>query len=88
LRGHIGFGHSSRIHASKFLRLSQDLPVVVEIVDSQEKIDTFLPVLDDMMSSGLITMERAEVLQYGTEEARPFKMVEQERDPRLRRPMI
>jgi PII-like signaling protein len=75
LRGHIGFGHSSRIHATKFLRLSQDLPVVVEIVDSQEKIDSFLPVLDGMMSSGLITMERAEVLQYGTEEARPFQGV-------------
>jgi PII-like signaling protein len=78
LRGHIGFGHSSRIHSTKFLRLSQDLPVVVEIVDSQEKIDSFLPVLDGMMSSGLITMERAEVLQYGTEEARPFQIVEQE----------
>jgi hypothetical protein len=78
LRGHIGFGHSSRIHASKFLRLSQDLPVVVEIVDSQEKIDRFLPVLDGMMSSGLITMERAEVIQYGTEETRPIQIVEQE----------
>jgi PII-like signaling protein len=73
LRGHVGFGHSSRIHTSKSLRLSKDLPVVVEIVDSQEKIDAFLPVLDGMMSSGLITMERAEVLQYGTEEARPFR---------------
>jgi PII-like signaling protein len=69
LRGHAGFGHSSRLHATKFLRLSQDLPVVVEIVDSKEKIDAFLPVLDGMMSSGLITMERAEVLQYGTEES-------------------
>jgi PII-like signaling protein len=59
LRGHIGFGHSSRIHTTKILRLSEDLPVVVEIVDSQEKIDIFLPVLDGMMSSGLITMERA-----------------------------
>jgi uncharacterized protein len=71
LRGHIGFGHSSRIHASKFLRLSQDLPVVVEIIDSKENIDSFLPVLDGMMSSGLITMERAEVLQYGAGQARP-----------------
>jgi uncharacterized protein len=78
LRGHIGFGHSSRIHTSKSLRLSQDLPVVVEIVDSQEKIDRFLPVLDGMMSSGLITIERAEVLQYGTEEARPLQAVEPE----------
>ena len=67
LRGHIGFGHSSRIHTTKILRLSEDLPVVVEIVDSQEKIDAFLPVLDGIMSSGLITMERAEVLQYGSE---------------------
>jgi uncharacterized protein len=75
LRGHIGFGHSSRIHSTKFLRLSQDLPVVVEIVDSQEKIDAFLPVLDEMMSSGLVTIERAEVLQYGTEEARPFQII-------------
>jgi uncharacterized protein len=66
LRGHLGFGHSSRIHTAKILRLSQDLPVVVEIIDSQEKIDTFLPVLDAMMSSGLVTMERAEVLQYGS----------------------
>jgi PII-like signaling protein len=74
LRGHIGFGHSSRIHSNKFLRLSQDLPVVVEIVDSQEKIDAFLPVLDGMMSSGLVTIERAEVLQYGMEEARPFQV--------------
>ena len=73
LRGHIGFGHSSRIHTTKFLRLSQDLPVVVEIVDSQEKIDAFLPVLDGMMSSGLVTVERAEVLQYGTEDVRPSK---------------
>ena len=75
LRGHIGFGHSSRIHSTKFLRLSQDLPVVVEIVDSKEKIDAFLPVLDEMMSSGLVTIERAEVLQYGTEEARPFQII-------------
>ena len=67
LRGHIGFGHSSRIHTTKILRLSEDLPIIVEIVDSQEKIDAFLPVLDGMMSSGLVTMERAEVLQYGSE---------------------
>lgn len=65
LRGHIGFGHSSHIHTSKILRLSQDLPVVVEIVDSQEKIDAFLPALDEMMGSGLVTMEKVQVLQYG-----------------------
>src|SRR5580692_2673572 len=65
LRGHIGFGHSSRIHTTKILRLSQDLPVIVEIVDSQENIDAFLPVLDRMMSSGLVTIEKVQVLQYG-----------------------
>jgi PII-like signaling protein len=65
LRGHMGFGHSSHIHTSKILRLSQDLPVVVEIVDSKEKIDAFLPLLDQMMTSGLITIEKVQVLQYG-----------------------
>jgi PII-like signaling protein len=65
LRGQVGFGHSSRVHTTKILRLSQDLPVVVEIVDAQEKIDAFLPVLDGMMSSGLITIEKVQVLQYG-----------------------
>jgi PII-like signaling protein len=65
LRGHMGFGHSSHIHTNKILRLSQDLPVVVEIVDSKEKIDTFLPPLDQMMTSGLVTIEKVQVLQYG-----------------------
>jgi len=67
LRGHVGFGHSSHIHTTKILRLSQDLPVVVEIVDAQEKIDSFLPALDGMMTSGLITIEKVQVLQYGTD---------------------
>jgi len=65
LRGHAGFGHSSRIHTTKILRLSEDLPVVIEIVDAQDKIDIFLPVLDQMMSGGLITIEKVKVLQYG-----------------------
>ena len=67
LRGHLGFGHSTRLHTNKILRLSEDLPVVVEIVDTKEKIDTFLPVLDQMMTSGLVTLEKVQVLQYGTE---------------------
>ena len=67
LRGHIGYGHSSRIHTTKILRLAQDLPVVVEIVDAHDKIDAFLPVLDSMMSSGLVTIEKVQVLQYGTQ---------------------
>lgn len=66
LRGHIGYGHSSRIHTTKILRLSEDLPVIVEIVDAQDKINAFLPVLDRMMSSGLVTIEKVQVLQYGT----------------------
>jgi PII-like signaling protein len=63
--GHAGFGHSSRIHKPNFRRLSQDLPIIVEIVDSQEKIDAFLPILDEMMSSGLVTLEKVQILQYG-----------------------
>jgi uncharacterized protein len=66
LRGHAGFGHSSRLHTTKILRLSEDLPVVVEIIDSPEKIEAFLPILDGMMSSGLVTSEKVQVLQYGT----------------------
>ena len=67
LRGSMGFGHSSRLHTAKILRLSFDLPVVVEIVDTEVKINEFLPVLDGMMTSGLITLEKVQVLQYGKE---------------------
>jgi uncharacterized protein len=69
LRGGMGFGHSTRLHTTKILRLSEDLPLVVEIVDTQENIDKFLPVLDQMMTSGLVTLEKVQVLQYGTEMA-------------------
>src|SRR5262247_2783508 len=65
LRGPMGFGHSSRLHTAKILRLSEDLPVVIEIVESEEKINAFLPVLDGMMGSGLVTLEKVQVLQYG-----------------------
>jgi uncharacterized protein len=65
LRGPMGFGHSSRLHTAKILRLSEDLPFVVEIVDTEEKINAFLEVIDPMMGSGLITMEQVRVLQYG-----------------------
>jgi PII-like signaling protein len=65
LRGPMGFGHSSRLHTAKILRLSEDLPIVIEIVDSEEKINGFLPQLDEMMSSGLVTLEKVQVLQYG-----------------------
>lgn len=64
LRGPMGFGKSSRLHTAKILRLSMDLPIVIEIVDSKEKIEAFLPVVDEMMGSGLVTMERAQVIRY------------------------
>ena len=67
LRGAMGFGHSSRIHTTKILRLSQDLPIVVEIVDSEQKIDALLAVLNGMISSGLVTLEKVKVLQYGND---------------------
>jgi PII-like signaling protein len=66
LRGPVGFGHSSRLHTTKILRLSEDLPFVIEIVDSEDKINNFLPVLDTMMTSGLVTLEKVQVVQYGT----------------------
>lgn len=71
LRGPMGFGHSSRLHTAKILRLSEDLPLVIEIVDSEEKINEFLAVLDGMMQSGLITLEKVRVLQYGPPSTKP-----------------
>ena len=65
LRGPMGFGHSSRLHTAKILRLSEDLPLVIEIVDGEDKIKEFLPVLEEMMESGLVTLEKVQVLQYG-----------------------
>jgi len=65
LRGPMGFGHSSRLHTAKILRLSEDLPIVIEIVDAEDKIAAFLPVLDAMMGSGLVTLEKVKVLRYG-----------------------
>ena len=64
LRGYIGFGAHSRIHTAKILRLSEDLPVVVEIIDAAEKIEAFLPVLDEMMAEGMVTVEPVKVITY------------------------
>lgn len=74
LRGPMGFGKSSRLHTAKILRLSMDLPVVIEIVDSEAKVQAFLPELDRIMQGGLVTLERVKVLHYrsgqgGTTEA-------------------
>lgn len=66
LRGAMGYGKSSRLHTSKILRLSLDLPLVIEIVDSEAKINAFLPVLDTMIGSGLVTLEKVQVLHYRT----------------------
>ena len=64
LRGFLGFGANSRIHTSKVLRLSEDLPVVVEIVDAADKIEAFLPKLDTMIGEGLVTLEKVRVIVY------------------------
>jgi len=64
LRGMMGYGAASRIHTAKILRLSEDLPIVVEIVDSAEKIGALLPVVEEMVQEGLITLENVRVLQY------------------------
>jgi PII-like signaling protein len=64
LRGPMGFGKSHRLHTAKILNLSLDLPLVIEIVDSEEKINAFLPIIDEMISSGLVTMEKVKVLHY------------------------
>ncbi|MCF7709483.1 MAG: DUF190 domain-containing protein [Verrucomicrobia bacterium] len=62
LRGPMGFGRTSTLHTAKILRLSMDLPLVIEIVDTEEKINAFLPALEEMMSGGLITLEKVKVL--------------------------
>src|SRR6266480_5171769 len=63
-KGFMGFGAHSRMHTAKILELSQDLPIVIEIVDAEEKIEAFMPDLEAMVGDGLITLERAEVLLY------------------------
>ena len=69
LRGVLGFGHSAKLHQPNLFPLAQDLPIIIEIIDAEDKIDAFLPVLDEMMESGLVTLEKARVLQYGRQRA-------------------
>jgi uncharacterized protein len=71
LRGSMGFGADSRMHTAKILRLSEDLPIIIEIVDAKEKIDAFLPHLDQMVDEGLVTLERVQVIFYRHSGARP-----------------
>jgi PII-like signaling protein len=67
LRGPMGFGATSRLHTSKILRLSSDLPIVIEIVDQEANIERFLPELDAMVESGLVTLESVHILKYQSE---------------------
>jgi PII-like signaling protein len=64
IRGIEGFGADSRLHTSRILRLSEDLPIVIEIVDTAERIDAILPLLDEMISEGMVTLERVEIVAY------------------------
>ncbi|SEH10557.1 DUF190 domain-containing protein [Thermoleophilum album] len=64
LRGIEGFGAHSRLHTYRLLRLSEDLPIVIEVVDSEQRIDAVLPILDEMVEEGLVTLERVEVIAY------------------------
>src|SRR6478672_2215605 len=70
LRRPMGFGKSSRLHTAKILRLSMDLPIVIEIVDAEEKIQSFLPALDEMMKGGLVTLEKVKVIHYRANESK------------------
>ncbi len=69
LRGPMGFGKSSRLHTATILRLSLDLPMVIEIIDSEEKVRAFLPTLDGMIGGGLVTLEKVTVIDYRAGEA-------------------
>ncbi len=71
LRGPMGFGANSHLHTAKILRLSEDLPVLIEIVDKEERINAFLPELDKMESDGLITLEKVRVIKYRAKADKP-----------------
>jgi PII-like signaling protein len=71
LRGPMGFGKTSRLHTAKILRLSMDMPLVIEIVDTEENINAFLPTLDKMMTGGLVTLEKVKVIDYRAAENPP-----------------
>jgi hypothetical protein len=65
IRGIMGFGADSRIHTAKLLRLSEDLPVVIELVDTEENLNKILPFLDETVKEGLVTMEKVRIIKYG-----------------------
>jgi PII-like signaling protein len=70
LRGPMGFGRHSRVHTAKLLDLSTDLPIVIEIVDSEEKVDAFLPTVDELVTEGLVTLEAVRVVRYVSPDSR------------------
>jgi uncharacterized protein len=70
LRGPMGFGRHSRVHTAKLLELSTDLPIVIEIVDAQEKIDAFLPTVDELVTEGLVTLEAVRIVRYVSPDSR------------------
>jgi PII-like signaling protein len=70
LRGAVGFGKTSRLHTSKILQLSMDLPLIIEIVDAEDKINSFLPYLDKMIDGGLVTLEKVKVVHYRSAETK------------------
>ena len=69
LRGSMGFGANSRLHTAKILRLSEDLPIIIEIVDKKERIDALLPILDEMVDDGLVTLEPVHIIFYRHDKA-------------------
>jgi PII-like signaling protein len=71
VRGPMGFGANSRLHTTKILRLSEDLPMIVEIVDAKEKIDELMPHIDEMVQEGLVTLEPVQVIQYRANQSTP-----------------
>jgi PII-like signaling protein len=71
LRGPMGFGANSRLHTTKILRLSEDLPMIIEIVDAKDKIDELMPHVDEMVQEGLVTLEPVQVIQYRANEKSP-----------------
>ena len=70
LRGPMGFGRHSRVHTAKLLELSTDLPIVIEIVDSEEKVDAFLPTVDELVTEGLVTLEAVRIVRYVSPQSR------------------
>lgn len=70
LRGPMGFGRHSRVHTAKLLELSTDLPVVIEIVDAEERVEAFLPTVDELVTEGLVTLEAVRIVRYVSPDTR------------------